>query len=37
VTYQLANALAQGARSAGAEVALWKVRELAPEVAIRSD
>jgi NAD(P)H dehydrogenase (quinone) len=34
VTYQLANALAEGARGAGADVALRKVRELAPDEAI---
>jgi NAD(P)H dehydrogenase (quinone) len=36
-TYQLARAIANGARSAGAEVRLRKVKELAPEEAIRSN
>jgi NAD(P)H dehydrogenase (quinone) len=36
-TYQLARAVADGARSAGAEVRLRKVKELAPEEAIRSN
>ncbi|HEX8272449.1 MAG TPA: NAD(P)H:quinone oxidoreductase [Longimicrobiaceae bacterium] len=36
-TYRLADAVAEGARSAGAEVVLRKVRELAPEEAIASN
>ncbi len=36
-TYALANAIAEGARSAGAEVRVLKVRELAPEEAIASN
>ncbi|HEX8360303.1 MAG TPA: NAD(P)H:quinone oxidoreductase [Longimicrobium sp.] len=37
VTYQLARAIAEGASGAGAEVTMRKVRELAPEEAIRSN
>ena len=36
-TYALAKAIEEGARSAGAEVRLRKVKELAPEEAIRSN
>jgi len=36
-TYQLARAVEEGARQAGAEVKLLKVRELAPEEAIASN
>jgi NAD(P)H dehydrogenase (quinone) len=36
-TYQLARAIEEGARAAGAEVRLRKVRELAPEEAIASN
>jgi len=36
-TYQLARAVEEGAREAGAEVRLRKVRELAPEEAIASN
>lgn len=36
-TYALARAIAEGAKSAGAEVRLLKVRELAPDEAIASN
>ena len=36
-TYELAKAIEDGARSAGAEVRLRKVKELAPEEAIRTN
>lgn len=36
-TYKLAQAVAEGAREAGAEVRILKVRELAPEEAIASN
>lgn len=36
-TYKLAQAIAEGAREAGAEVRVLKVRELAPEEAIASN
>lgn len=36
-TYRLAKAIEEGAREAGADVRLRKVRELAPEEAIRSN
>ena len=36
-TYQLARAIEEGARQAGAEVRFRKVRELAPEEAIKSN
>lgn len=36
-TYKLAQAIAEGAREAGAEVRLCKVKELAPEAAIASN
>ena len=36
-TYQLARAIEEGARAAGAEVRFRKVRELAPEQAIKSN
>ena len=36
-TYELAKAVAEGARSAGADVRVLKVRELAPEEAIASN
>ncbi|HWQ34169.1 MAG TPA: NAD(P)H:quinone oxidoreductase type IV [Blastocatellia bacterium] len=36
-TYRLARAVEEGAQSAGAEIRLHKVRELAPEEAIRSN
>lgn len=36
-TYKLAQAIVEGAREAGAEVRLLKVRELAPEAAIASN
>jgi NAD(P)H:quinone oxidoreductase type IV len=37
VTYRLAQAIAEGAEKAGAEVTLKKVRELAPDEAIASN
>ncbi|GAB3154562.1 NAD(P)H:quinone oxidoreductase [Micromonospora sonneratiae] len=37
ITYQMARAAVDGAEQAGAEVRLRKVRELAPEEAIRSN
>ena len=36
-TYRLAQAIAEGAEKAGAQVTLRKVRELAPEEAIKSN
>lgn len=36
-TYKMAEAIAEGAREAGAEVRILKVRELAPEAAIASN
>jgi NAD(P)H dehydrogenase (quinone) len=36
-TYKMARAVAEGAREAGAEVRLAKVREIAPEAAIQSN
>ena len=36
-TYRLAQAIAEGAEKAGAQVSLRKVRELAPEEAIKSN